>query len=180
MLKGHFFIALPHICLLQNLFNISYRGGYLTAMICAACTVQGAFVFGVSRQVYALAYVAALSTRLAHTCAGELGNAYGKHSYMLPSLEKVPPGTPGAISTVGTISSLGAAVFVSLLSRILQITTLTDSAVASMAAFIAVLFESILFDIIRRKVNSDILNFVRTLLGSAIAAGCALYFGIGG
>lgn len=55
----------------------------------------------------AAAMVAAgLAAALADTMGSEVGKAFGWRAYSLPGLERVPPGTEGAVSVVGTAASL--------------------------------------------------------------------------
>ena len=44
--------------------------------------------------------------------ASEIGKAYGGQPRALPSFRAVPPGTPGAVSIVGTLSGVGAAALI--------------------------------------------------------------------
>ena len=48
------------------------------------------------------------ATKLADTFASEIGKAYGKTTFLITTLEKVPPGTEGAISAEGTAADAAA------------------------------------------------------------------------
>ncbi len=75
----------------------------------ALCLV-GSVLYGLTGSAAAAAVVAAgLAAALADTAASEIGKAYGRRTWALPSLRPVPPGTEGAVSIPGTLAGLAGA-----------------------------------------------------------------------
>ena len=63
-----------------------------------------------------IAVVAAMAVALADTTATELGQVFGKNPVLITTLEKVPIGTPGAVTKEGLLFSfLGSGIIASLL-----------------------------------------------------------------
>ena len=65
-------------------------GSAATGLICAFAAAQGGSLLGLSEDIYVLAFVASLSTKLSDTFASEIGKAYGKTTFLITSLERVP------------------------------------------------------------------------------------------
>ena len=65
-----------------------------------------------ARGLWVLAYVAAVATAAADTCASEVGKAYGRRTVALTTLRPVPPGTEGGVSLEGTLGGLAGAALV--------------------------------------------------------------------
>ena len=57
-----------------------------------------------------LALVAALTAGGSDTVASEIGKAWGRSTFLVTTLNRVPPGTPGAMSLEGTAAGVLAAV----------------------------------------------------------------------
>ncbi len=78
-------------------------GSALTGAVCAvgyAVTTQ---------PLWWLAYVASFAAKLADTTSSEVGKAYGRKTFLITTLESVPPGTEGAISQEGSWAGVLAA-----------------------------------------------------------------------
>ncbi len=70
----------------------------------------GSLLFGLTGSTAAAALVAAgLAAALADTAASEIGKAFGRRTWALPSLRPVAPGTEGAVSIPGTLAGLAGA-----------------------------------------------------------------------
>ncbi len=74
----------------------------------AAALVELANV-GVSTELTALCCVTAIAAGASDTVASEIGKAFGRTPRAFPTWQRVPSGTPGAISVVGTLAGLAAA-----------------------------------------------------------------------
>src|SRR5262249_18293044 len=62
-----------------------------------------------------LVFVTALAAGGSDTVASEIGKAWGRRAWLVPTLRRVPPGTSGAISAEGTAAGvLGALALASL------------------------------------------------------------------
>jgi uncharacterized protein (TIGR00297 family) len=116
-----------------------------------------------------LGYVAALATKLADTFASEIGKAYGKTTFLITTLERVKPGTEGAISAEGTAAAVLGGFVLSTCGYLLGIIDFRSVVVSTIAAFLATMAESV--------IGATVVNFMNTLIGGtiAIAAGKLLF-----
>lgn len=150
------------------------RGSALTALICAACSVQGPSFLGISSDLYVIGFVASLATKLADTFASEIGKAYGKTTFLITTLQRVEPGTEGAISAEGTAASIGGGLLLALYGWAVGLISGSAVAVATGAAFVATNIESVLGATLQEKeglewMTNEVINGLNTLIGAAIA-----------
>lgn len=119
-----------------------------------------------------LAFVAALVAGGSDTIASEIGKAYGRRTWSITSLSRVPPGTSGAMSLEGTIAGLLGAAALGALAIGLGLLALSSLALVVIAATIGAVVESWLGATLEQPgiLNNDVLNFINT----AAAAGAAL------
>jgi uncharacterized protein (TIGR00297 family) len=155
-------------------------GSALTGVICAgaAATVvrTGDPFLGLSSDVWILGYVASLATKLADTFASEIGKAFGKTTFLITTLERVPRGTEGAISLEGTIASIVGGLLLPLYAYFVVglVKGLDGVAVATFAAFVATMVESLIGATMQEKeglswMTNEVVNFFNTLIGAALA-----------
>lgn len=130
-----------------------------------------------------LAYVAAISTKLADTCGTEIGKAYGKRTFLITTLQPVPRGTEGAVSLEGTIAGIGGALLLAVLAwgfGIIPHQLPIGIAIVVVAAFVATNVESLIGATIEGKVpglTHDVVNILNTLVGAIVAVGIAFLIG---
>lgn len=151
-------------------------GSAFTAVLCAAAASQGDDFLGLSSNVWLLGYVASLATKLADTFASEIGKAYGKTTFLITSLQPVPRGTEGAISLEGTLASIVGGSLLSIYAYAIVglVPTLEGVGVATFAAFVATMIESLIGATLQEKeglswMSNEVVNFFNTLIGAAIA-----------
>ncbi|MEG5060315.1 TIGR00297 family protein [Microcoleus sp. A2-C5] len=119
-----------------------------------------------------LGYAASFCTKLSDTCASEIGKAYGKHTFLITTLQPVPRGTEGAVSLEGTIAGIVGSILMALVSWAVGLIDLTGILVCVIAAFIATNIESVIGATVQSKLEwltNEVVNFFNTLIG-AIAA----------
>ena len=143
-------------------------------MACAVLSRQGASVFGIRSELYVLAYVASLATKLADTFASEIGKAYGKTTFLITTFKKVKPGTEGAISAEGTAAAFLGGLILSTLGWSLGLISYRGVAISTVAAFLATNAESFLGAVMQEKkglewMTNEVINFLNTLIGAALA-----------
>jgi uncharacterized protein (TIGR00297 family) len=155
-------------------------GSAATALVCALCSAQGEGFLGLSSELFVLGYVASLATKMADTSASEIGKAYGKTTFLITTLERVPPGTEGAVSAEGTLASVAGGLLLSLYGWSIGLISTKMIPISVAAAFIATNIESVLGATLQGKKNlewitNEVINFINTLIGAvlAIAAGRA-------
>jgi uncharacterized protein (TIGR00297 family) len=118
-----------------------------------------------------IAFVAALAAGGSDTVASEIGKAWGKRAFLVPTLRRVPPGTSGAISFEGTIAGLAGALLLGTLAVGLGLIHLKAVPIIVAAATIGAFAESAMGATLegRGVVNNDVLNFLNTAIAAAAA-----------
>ncbi|KAL7535588.1 hypothetical protein ACHAWF_005209, partial [Thalassiosira exigua] len=155
-------------------------GSALTGTLCAAAAAQclktGGPFLGLASDVWVLGYVASLATKLADTFASEIGKAYGKTTFLITTLKPVPRGTEGAVSLEGTLASVVGGLSLAVYARFAVglIPSAGGVAVATLAAFLATMVESLIGATLQEKegfdwMTNEVVNFFNTLIGAAIA-----------
>ncbi|MCA0147612.1 DUF92 domain-containing protein [Rossellomorea vietnamensis] len=69
--------------------------------------------------VWTFAFVASIAGANSDTWASEIGPLSGKHPFSIRSFERVPKGTSGAVSLIGTIAAVMGAAFIALTALVL-------------------------------------------------------------
>lgn len=155
-------------------------GSAATSLLCAVASVQAAAsptceFLGVSSNLFVLGFVAALATKLADTFASEIGKAYGKTTFLITSLERVEPGTEGAVSAEGTAAAALGGFLLSLYGAFVGlIEGWPMIAVSAVAAFLATNAESLIGATLQDRegfdfMTNEVVNFINTLIGGALA-----------
>ncbi|MBE9095847.1 TIGR00297 family protein [Tychonema sp. LEGE 07203] len=119
-----------------------------------------------------LGYAASFCTKLSDTCASEIGKAYGKHTFLITTLQPVPRGTEGAVSLEGTIAGIVGSILIALLSWAAGLIDLTGIVFCVIAAFIATNIESVIGATVQSKfewLTNEVVNFFNTLIGAICA-----------
>lgn len=158
------------------LYRINNRGSAATGLCCAICASQSVTLGGImSTDLFLLAYVASLATKLADTFASEIGKAYGKTTFLITNFSRVEPGTEGAISVEGTAAALLGGLVLSLCGWALGfVTTLPAVALSTVSAFVATNVESLLGATLQDKeglewITNEVINFFNTAIGAVLA-----------
>lgn len=118
-----------------------------------------------------LAGVAALATAASDTVASEVGKAWGRTTWLVTTLGRVPAGTSGAVSLEGTAAgAFGAALLAAIGAGLGLIPAFAVGPVviaATLASFaegwLAVRFEA------TGLLDNDALNFLNSAIGAALA-----------
>jgi uncharacterized protein (TIGR00297 family) len=149
-------------------------GSALTGALCALGTliVPVLIESQLITTLLLLGYVASFSTKLADTCASEVGKAYGKRTFLITTLQPVPRGTEGAVSLEGTLAGVIASALIALIGWAVGLINLLGVAFCILAAFIATNIESVIGATLQSKISwmtNEVVNTINTLIG-AIAA----------
>lgn len=150
-----------------------------SALVAALCAV-GSFVVqewhpAAAAQVVPLlllGYVASFSTKLADTCASEIGKAYGKHTFLITTLQPVPRGTEGAVSLEGTLAGIVAAVAIALVGWAVGCISPVGVGICTLAAFVATNLESVIGATLQAELEwltNELVNVINTLIGAVVA-----------
>jgi uncharacterized protein (TIGR00297 family) len=137
------------------------------ATACAAFSV----LIPHSRALFLLAMAAALSEAAADTVSSELGQAFSERARLITTWSLVPPGTDGAISTIGTLAGVVAAGIVGTVCVFSEALPRQWLAISAAAAILGMIVDSFLGAWLERRhlVNNDSVNFLGTLV-AALAA----------
>jgi len=127
----------------------------------------------------ALGYVASFATKLSDTTASEVGKAYGKRTFLITTLQPVPPGTEGAISLEGTVAGIVASGAIACLGWGVGLISPLGIVNCMVAALVATNVESILGATLQTKfdwLTNEIVNTINTTIGTLVAIALALGF----
>ncbi len=124
--------------------------------------------------IFMLGLVAAFATAAFDTVSSEIGQVYGRRTFLITTLRRVPPGTDGAISLEGTLAGLLAAVILAgaaLLMGMLGGLGSTGAALAVAGALIGTTLESFLGATVEalEMIDNEAINFTNTLAGALSA-----------
>ena len=127
-----------------------------------------------------IGFVSSLATKLSDTTASEIGKAYGKTTYLITTLRRVPKGTEGAVSLDGTIAGVFGSLAIAIAASMMGLMSGPLSiAIALIAAFVATTAESFIGAIFQDKISwltNEMVNFINTLIGAAVGISLAIYF----
>ena len=117
------------------------------------------------------ALVAALTAGGSDTVASETGKAWGRSTFLVTTLRRVKPGTPGAMSLEGTAAGLIAAFVVAAIGAALGLVPTSAILIVVAAATAGALVESALGATLEGPgiLNNDMLNFINTAVAAAVA-----------
>jgi len=122
-----------------------------------------------------VAFVAALAAGGSDTVASEIGKAWGTSTFLVTTLGRVKPGTPGAMSLEGTAAGLVAAAALAALGVALGLMPASAILPAVVGATAGALLESALAATLEGPgiLNNDMLNFINTAVAAAVAVAVA-------
>ena len=117
------------------------------------------------------ALVAALTAGGSDTVASEIGKAWGRSTFLVTTLRRVKPGTPGAMSVEGTAAGLLAAFALAATGAALGLIPRSAVLVVVAGATTGALVESALGATLEGPgiLNNDMLNFINTAVAAAVA-----------
>ena len=130
--------------------------------------------------LYLAAFAGAFATAAGDTMSSEIGQLWGRRTFLITTLKRVPRGTDGAISLEGTLAGLGASAAVAFLGVGLSFYSVTVAVLITLAAFLGTMLESLVGATLEQRgwLDNEAVNFLNTLCGALLAAGfVALYVG---
>jgi uncharacterized protein (TIGR00297 family) len=116
------------------------------------------------------ALAAALTAGGSDTVASEIGKAWGRSTFLVTTLSRVKPGTPGAMSVEGTIAGLLGAFALAAAGATLGLIPFSAVLLVVAAATAGALVESALGATLEGPciLNNDMLNFLNTAVAAAV------------
>lgn len=141
--------------------------------IAAAAAILSALTY--AQDAALLAFAAALTAGASDTIASEIGKAWGRRTWLIAPLRRVPPGTSGALSIEGTAAGLAGAAALAGLAVTLELIPGRALLPVVAGAMIGSFIESGLGAKLEAPgiLNNDALNFINT----GVAAYAALLIG---
>jgi len=126
------------------------------------------------RTYFAILYLpmlAALAEATADTVSSEIGQAFGGTPILLTTLRRVPPGTDGAITLLGTLAGIAAAAIIAITGVPALGMTLNECAIAFAAGVAGLFFDSLLGATLERKgwLGNDLVNCLSTAFAAAVS-----------
>jgi uncharacterized protein (TIGR00297 family) len=118
-----------------------------------------------------LAFVASLATAACDTLGSEIGPLASGQPFLITRLRRVPAGTPGAVSLLGTAAGAVGALCVGLVAARLSVIPSRWVALVPVAALFGTFLESFLGATLEPLdlVESETINFINTLAGALAA-----------
>jgi len=122
-------------------------------------------------QTALLAFVAALTAGGSDTVASEIGKAFGRSTFLLTTLTRVPAGTPGAMSVEGTAAGVLSALGLGATAVALTLIPASTLVVVVLSATAGALVESVMGATLEGAgiLNNDMLNFLNTAVAAVVA-----------
>lgn len=123
-------------------------------------------------QLFILAFAAAFATKTSDTAASEIGQLWGRRTFLLTTLRPVSRGTEGAVSLEGTVAGIAGSLVVALLGAAVGLYGFGWIGVVVLAAFVGTTLESLVGATLEKRglLDNEAVNFLNTLVGALTAA----------
>ena len=134
----------------------------------------GAFLFGATENgAWMVAAIAALAEAATDTVASEIGQSLRRDALLITTGQRVPAGTDGGITILGTVAGLMAGVVLAAVATLGGILTRREMWIPVMSGFAGMLADSLLGATIQRRgwLSNEAVNFVSTLAAATLAYG---------
>ncbi|HSS96626.1 MAG TPA: DUF92 domain-containing protein [Terriglobales bacterium] len=121
--------------------------------------------------LFLLAMCAALAEAAADTVSSEIGQAYGSEARLITNLQKVPAGTNGGVTIIGTLVGVGAAILMTLAGIFSGVVHRHDWLTSIIAPVIGMISDSYLGATLERRgfLSNNVVNFFGTLTAIFVA-----------
>ncbi len=144
------------------------RGARNALANCGAATLCAVLAAATGFAPFAAAFVASVGAAFADTAESEVGQLYGHEPRLVSTLERVPPGTDGAVSLTGTLAGFAAAALTAALGLILGLTGgALSTLVVALAAFAGTVVDS-LVGALYPRLGNELTNVVCTAFAAAL------------
>ncbi|AKG91020.1 TIGR00297 family protein [Geoglobus ahangari] len=150
--------------------------GYVNVFANSLPALFFAMNYGYFREeIYAMAFIASLSTALGDTMASEIGKT-AERVYLITTLERVRPGVSGGVSAIGELSAFLGSAIIPIYATVSGILQPEYAVIAMVAGFAGVHVDSLLGATLENKgwLNNAGVNFFATLSSGALCLLIAL------
>lgn len=133
-----------------------------------------------SPELFALAIVGAFATAVSDTLGSEIGQAFGRRTFLITTFRPVPRGTDGAVSLEGTLAGIAGSALLGALAASLGMIGWPGVLAVVIAAFVGTTLESYVGAVFERAkmIDNEAQNFLNTLVGGLVACAAALWLGL--
>ncbi len=140
------------------------------------CFLSGASPLGAA---FSLGAVAALATAACDTLGSEVGQAFGRRTFLITTFRRVPRGTDGAVSLEGTLAGLAGAAALGFEALALGLVDGRGVLCVVIGALAGTTVESYLGAFLERShlIDNEVQNFLNTLVGALAAIGVWRWLG---
>jgi uncharacterized protein (TIGR00297 family) len=156
------------------------RGAGNAMANCLVAVFAGVLAVTTPHATYAmLAFVTALAAGGSDTVASEIGKAWGRRTFLVPTFRLVKPGTSGAVSLEGTAAGVVCAFALAALGVAGGLLQPNHLWFAVVGATVGAFAESWLGATLEAPgiLNNDLLNFLNTAVAASVAVLLALALG---
>jgi uncharacterized protein (TIGR00297 family) len=142
------------------------RNALANCSVALLCAILAALI---PSKEFAVAFVASVGAAFADTVESEVGQLARGTPRLVTTLQRVPPGTDGAISPPGTVAGIAAAGLTALLGLCLGLVGGPRPALlAALAAFLGTVADS-LIGALAPRVGNELTNVLCTLTAATLA-----------
>ncbi|EPS71277.1 hypothetical protein M569_03482, partial [Genlisea aurea] len=125
--------------------------------------------------LWELGFIASFCTKLCDTVSSEIGKAFGKTTYLITSLKKVPRGSEGGVSIEGTVAGVVASSILACVGCLMgEQISWGEGMICVLASVFANVVESIIGATFQEKegflwLNNDAVNVINISMGTLFA-----------
>ncbi len=143
----------------------SARNALANCAVATFCAILAA----TGSEPFTAAFIASLGAAFADTAESEIGQLFSRTPRLITTLQKVPPGTDGAVSLPGTLAGAGAAGLTAVLGLALgMLETPAPALLVATAAFLGTVADSLIGGLSSRTGN-DLTNVLCTFVAALLA-----------
>jgi uncharacterized protein (TIGR00297 family) len=143
----------------------SARNALANCAVATFCAILAA----TGSEPFTAAFVASLGAAFADTAESEIGQLFSRTPRLITTLQKVPPGTDGAVSLPGTLAGAGAAGLTAVLGFALgMLETPAPALLVATAAFLGTVADSLIGGLSSRAGN-ELTNVLCTFVAALLA-----------
>ena len=143
----------------------SARNALANCAVATFCAILAA----TGSEPFTAAFVASLGAAFADTAESEIGQLFSRTPRLISTLQKVPPGTDGAVSFPGTLAGAVAAILTAVLGLTLgMLETPASALLVAIAAFLGTLADS-LIGALSPRAGNELTNLLCTLVAALLA-----------
>jgi uncharacterized protein (TIGR00297 family) len=144
----------------------SARNALANCAVAVLCAILAATT---GSNLFIAAFVASLGAAFADTAESEIGQLFGRTPRLITTLQKVPPGTDGAVSFPGTLAGVGAAGLTAMLALALGMLETPGSAlIVAISGLLGTIADS-LIGALSPRAGNELTNLLCTLVAALLA-----------